>query len=111
MYRRALLLLSFLLPANALALDDPMRPPQAVTRSAATRVEPGFSLSSTFIGAQERRAVINGKTVRIGDRIAGARVETIEPTQVRLQRGGSEILVRLLPTRVKQPATAVKQEE
>lgn len=115
MFKRALLLL--LLPActlalDAVALDDPMRPPQAVGRTGkAVRAAPGYLLTSTLIARHERRAVVNGKTVRIGDRIAGARVEEIEPTQVRLRRDGSDIVVRLLPTRVKRPAAPDKQEQ
>ncbi|MGE0080721.1 MAG: hypothetical protein AB7U81_05435 [Thiohalomonadaceae bacterium] len=107
-----LLLPAWLLALDAMALDDPMRPPQVVQSAAKTaRTSPGFTLTSTFIARDERRAVLNGKTVHIGDHVAGARVESIEATQVLLRRGGSDIIVRLLPTRVKQPAASDKQEQ
>lgn len=105
-----LLLPAWWLPLRVVALDDPMRPPQVVQPAQTARATTGFTLTSTFITRDERRAVINGKTVRIGDRVADARVESIEATQVRMRRGDKDIIVRLVPERVKQPVTADKQE-
>ncbi|MCK9531665.1 MAG: Type II secretory pathway component [Gammaproteobacteria bacterium] len=108
---RIAFLILLLAPFLAFAIEDPMRPPQAARAVTSARSVASFKLSSTFIARDERRAVINGKTVRVGDVIAGARVDAIEPALVRLRRGGSEVVVRLLPTRVKQSATEKQEQE
>jgi MSHA biogenesis protein MshK len=98
-------------PFLAFGIEDPMRPPQGAPSAAPARSTATFKLSSTFIARDERRAVVNGKTVRVGDTVAGARVDAIEPALVRLRRGDQVMVVRLLPTRVKQPATEKQEQE
>ncbi len=108
---RIALLLFLAVPFLAFGIEDPMRPPQGAPSAAPARSAAAFKLSSTFIARDERRAVINGKTVRVGDTIAGARVDAIEPALVRLRRGDNIMVVRLLPTRVKQSATEKQEQE
>lgn len=79
-------------------LDDPTRPPGyrlSIPGGVKSR-EQTFSLSSVYISAARRAAVINGKTVKKGSIINGARVIAIEPSEVKLKRDGKVISVRLL---------------
>jgi hypothetical protein len=94
------------------ALEDPMRPPMAAaTARKAGPVEPEFSLTSTWISRDRRSAVVNGKTVSVGDRVDDAEVLEILPTQVRLQQRDHELVVRLLPVSVKTPAKTEEREQ
>jgi len=89
---------------SAMALDDPMRPPTASTVRSSTSTGSGYTLSSTFIARDRKSAIINGRQVSVGDRIDGARVLEIMPTQVQLQAQGRTVTVLLLPIAVKKPA-------
>ncbi len=111
--RSLLVGLLLLAPLAAGALDDPMRPPSAAPTGArrAAPQEAEFVLSSTYIARDRRAAVINGKRVRVGDRVGDAEVIDILPTQVRLQQRGSELVLRLLPVSVKTPAKTEEREQ
>jgi hypothetical protein len=86
-------------------LDDPMRPPdmRLVKGSAGSAMGNGFNahLSSTLITKGQRSAIINGQNVSVGDRVAGAKVIEIMPTEVVLRRKGRNHKVKLLPVSVK----------
>jgi hypothetical protein len=100
-------LLLTLLMGSAQALDDPMRPPGgAAVGSGKAAAGATFVLSSTLIARERRSAVINGRNLGIGDRINGARVVEIQPSQVRLQLQGRQITLSLLPVAVKKPVSA-----
>jgi MSHA biogenesis protein MshK len=81
-------------------LHDPMRP-SGVTPSAATSAAPrpaavsSLKLEGVIAGAQ-RVAIINGRLVRAGDTVAGARVLEISAHSVRCERAG-KILTLTLP--------------
>jgi MSHA biogenesis protein MshK len=68
-------------------VSDPMRPPGAVAQAPERPAEPGagWVLHSTLVSGSRRSAVINGRVVRPGERVAGARVIAIEPGLARLQ--------------------------
>lgn len=108
MSRIAALLL--LLPLAAVALEDPMRPPMPVAPRRVVTADEGFALTSTYIARERRAAVINGKTVAVGDHVGEAKVIEILPTQARLQLGDKDFVVRLLPVSVKTPAKTEEQE-
>ena len=95
-------------PATAAEpLADPMRPPtahpEARVPDAGERIE-RLELTSTVVGPDRRIAVIDGRRLRVGDRIAGARVTAIEPASVRLVADGRGYTLRLLRQRIKRPA-------
>lgn len=95
------------LSLQAMALEDPMRPPHsAAVTGAAPRAATQFVLSSTLIARERRSAVINGRSVSVGDSVDGARVIEIQPTQVRLQHQGRQLTLQLLPVAVKKPVSA-----
>jgi len=85
--------------AQAETLIDPTMPPDAQYRQqrAGTKAAPEWVLTSTIIASARRLATINGKTVSVGDRVGGARVIRIEPTQVALRQNHRDIVVALSP--------------
>lgn len=85
-------------------LRDPTRPPgMAVPGRSGAPAPTRWVLSSTLIAPGRRLATINGRTVAVGEHIAGAVVEAIWPAQVRLRSEGREFVVELLPGSVKRP--------
>lgn len=79
-------------------LQDPTRPPEYknTIKGAGTKAAPRFVLSSTLIAPGRRLATINGKTVAVGEQVAGAQVVAIEPSRVALRDGSREIILELL---------------
>ncbi len=98
-----LMLLGLAGAASAEVLDDPTRPPgyRLAAPGGKAAGPRGWRLSGIWIREGERLALINGRLVRPGQTIDGARLLAITPTTVRLQRGERTLTVRLLPRRVK----------
>jgi MSHA biogenesis protein MshK len=85
--------------ASAQAVQDPTRPPQALLHPVAGGAGADApQLQSILIGrgaGGRRVAVIDGETVRVGDRVAGARVVAINTADVQLQRGARHETLKL----------------
>ena len=86
---------------------DPTRPPDALPIEAPTidGSEPARAqrLTAILISKTSRRAVIDGVSVTVGDRVGRARVAAIEPVRVRLVGDEGEIVLTL-------PGVPVKTE-
>jgi hypothetical protein len=85
-------------------LKDPTRPPSyrdSGISAYGTKAAPRWMLSSTLIAPARRLATINGITVGVGQRVAGAKVVAIEPSRVALRKGDKEIILELLPEDIK----------
>ncbi len=91
------LLLVFRVTAAATPLDDPTRP--AGWRETPGVVEstppPVFRVSLLKLSPSLRLAVVNGRSVRVGDEVDGARVAAIGRDGVELEYGGMRL--RLAP--------------
>jgi MSHA biogenesis protein MshK len=82
---------------------DPTRPPAVLSAPAARQGQPAASggepqLQSILVSLRpggRRIAVIDGKTVRPGQRIGDAVVETIGPTTVVLRKGNQRQTLKL----------------
>ena len=92
-------------PAHA-QMRDPTEPPAALRQPAAgmTAGEAGLPaapegprLQSVLISSKRRVAVIDGDTVRLGQRHKGAVVASIAPTEVVLVRDGRREILKLYP--------------
>lgn len=107
-------LLAISLSASTMALEqvDPMRPDEQAetTKSgvgtdskAVTKAPTSISwwLQSIQIGEGERSATINGRLLKIGDKIGSARLIAIEHDRVKLRRGGKQIKLMFLPRTIK----------
>lgn len=85
-------------------LPDPTRPQVgAETLTESRPAATGPELQSTMISTALRRAVISGRSYKLGDRIDGAVLTDIQPYEVTLRRGNRETRLRLLPKLVKEP--------
>ena len=91
--------------------NDPTRPPASMsapvipgTVAAPAGVPEVQSILVSLRPGGRRVAVINGKTLRQGDRIGGAVLESIEPTHVVLRRGGQKQILKLFRPAVPGPA-------
>jgi MSHA biogenesis protein MshK len=101
-----LMALAWLLPAGAQTLTDPTRPPPesqllpATTASTAS-AEPVIrrpQLQSVLTGTRGREvAVIDGQTLRRGDRFDGAVLVKVGKDSVTLRRGGKDEVLTLFP--------------
>ena len=112
---RLVLLTAVLLPAcaGAQALVDPTRPPDAPLASSiggttAARAMP--QLQSVLVASSGRRvAVIDGRTVRVGDKVGQASVDGIGETTVTLRRGKTLETIRLYPQAAERNNAGKKQ--
>lgn len=93
--------LAFSACAYAGGLSDPTRPNFGAGAAAATS---GWQLSSTLISPHRRLAIINGRAVAVGDRIAGATVVAIQPATVQLRTDAGEVTLELVSTDIKRPS-------
>lgn len=85
-----------LAPAAAQEIGDPTRPTTFRTSAPVeTLAQPQWRLQSTLVASQRRVAVINGRTVREGEMIDGARLLEITAAGVRLERGGQSFELTL----------------
>jgi hypothetical protein len=86
---------------------DPMRPPAGTGELSAQvkQEQPRWILQSVLISGQRNIAVINQRTVSVGDHINGARVVAIHPGYVRLSKANEVFIIRLPSLSVKRPAS------
>jgi MSHA biogenesis protein MshK len=110
----ALLLLCMGFCSQALAqqpLPDPTRP--AVLSGVRTgapaekQIARQWKLTSTLIAPQRRIAVINGRAVKVGEKIDGAELVGVQPGSALLHRAGRTIQLKLISGTVKQAAAPV----
>ncbi|MGA9032414.1 MAG: hypothetical protein WB402_07870 [Sulfuricaulis sp.] len=84
-------------------LADPTRPSYVSATTGGGKLQPtGPLLQSTFISTSQRRAVIGGKSYRVGDKFDGAVITEIQPYEVVLKKAGRETHLRLLPKLAKE---------
>lgn len=75
--------------AHAQAFRDPMRPPGSAPAKSAVAKVSAFKLEGVISGTV-RVAIVNGRLVRAGDEVAGARIVEVMAGGVRYIRGGRE---------------------
>lgn len=84
------------------ALSDPTQPADYGAPASGGVARAGPVLQSTFVAPDRKRAVIDGRSVGVGDTVNGARVVDIRPYEVVLRQGGRETSLRLMPQLIKQ---------
>lgn len=84
-------------------LDDPTRPPGYPLYRPGGKVKhgPSWHVNAIYISASEKKAMINGKIVRKGEKVSGAVVAQILPTEVRMQKNERQFVIQLNRTQVK----------
>lgn len=65
-----------------------------------------FRLDSIIIAPNRRQAIINGKSLTLGDTIGGAKLIDVQATQVTLLIAGKPQVITLLPLSIKMPSEA-----
>jgi len=84
-------------------LVDPTQPAYSGTSGGTAASKPaGPLLQSTFISTSQRRAVISGKSYKVGDKFGGGVITEIQPYEVVMKRAGKESHLRLLPKLAKE---------
>jgi MSHA biogenesis protein MshK len=82
--------------ALAQPLRDPTRPPSATALQETNEAAPS-RLQSVLISPTRKIAVIDGRTVRLGERVGDATLVAIAPSEVTLQRGAQYETLRMHP--------------
>jgi len=106
------LFLAISFSAMATERVDPMRPDDqagttkngiGTSSKAVTKAKSAINwwLQSIQIGEGERSATINGRLLKIGDKIGGARLIAIEHDRVKLRKRGKQITLMFLPRTIK----------
>lgn len=87
-------------------MPDPMRPPSIVAEPEREQGAgaPLPRLQSILISPTRRVATIDGRTVRVGDKVGDARVARILENEVVLARGQEQQVLKLFPGIEKQRA-------
>ena len=93
--------------AQADALRDPTRPPQAAVAHA-TAQEAAPVLTAVFAAGERRSAIFNGRLVKAGDAVGGYSIEDVLVDGVRYRHAGTthELYLPHAADTVKKPATA-----
>lgn len=81
-------------------LPDPTRPPASISRAdeqGAADSGSAPTLQSVLISGQRTSAIINGQTVKVGDRFGQATVVKIAETEVVLRNGNGLQVLKLFP--------------
>jgi MSHA biogenesis protein MshK len=89
----------YLAQAQAQALSDPMRPPAFAAPAGAgeSSSSADLVLQSTLLSNGRRIAMIDGKPMKVGDRIGSARIISIDPGTVTLREANKTRVLRLVP--------------
>lgn len=91
------LMVALLVPASALALD-PTQPPRALAPAIGITgdAQVPLRLQAIVRTPHAAQAVINGQSLRVGERVDGARVVAINPRSVLIERQGRRELLKLV---------------
>lgn len=85
-------------------IGDPMRPSYLPASSTSGKRAPTWRVESIVVSPDRRIAVINGKSLAVGDRIQGARVIAIDAYAVTLEMDGKRRQLTLTDARIKTQA-------
>ena len=91
-------------------LNDPTRPNGIIERSSAHESSDEKLLLTLIRLGAEPLAVINGKTVQLGETIAGYRLISLQTTSATLVSGNGRVVLQLAPTIRKSISTTLSQK-
>lgn len=96
--------------ASAADLQDPMRPPSARAAVISRHDAPASLQLQAVIGTQGSRvAIVNGKVVRVGEKIDGALIAEISTDHIVYSRGGKQLVASLPDNKLSVRATRTLQ--
>jgi hypothetical protein len=87
-------------------VHDPTQPYRGVPGEGRTSAAPAprFKLTAVLISPTRRVAVVNGKPLQEGQRVAGAQVVKIDGRSVQLREGARDFVIQLGDARESAPA-------
>lgn len=93
------------LAQTQMPLPDPTRPGRSFSPAPLSTAQesPHWRLTSTLVGPERCVAVINGQVVAVGQKVAGALLEQVEPGRARLRQGKNIIRLQVQAAAVKAP--------
>ena len=94
-------LLGFCSALAADGLKDPTQRPAPATADRGVVQPRELNLEAILQSAERYVAIVDGKIVRVGDRVGNATIEEITTDSVRYSRGGREHTIRLARRTVK----------
>ena len=94
--------------AAAQALRDPTRPPMVDPNSGGEAAPAVQRLQSTLLSKGRRLAIIDGRTVALGDKVGDATLVALSESEAVLRRGDELERLRLLPGTDKKRSTAAR---
>jgi MSHA biogenesis protein MshK len=97
--------------AAAQSLSDPTRPPATIApaqEAVADTAAAAPVLQSVLVSSSRRHAIINGKTVKVGDTVGEAKVVKIAEDEVILHTGKVSQVLKLYPNIEKQSTSERK---
>lgn len=106
------LLLAAMAPAHAADLADPTRPPAGFDEQAKNAPPPPPPrVQSLFLMGDKPYAIVDGRVLRLGDRLEDGRVNRIDASGVWLRTPSGNKQLKLLPDVAKTPAGKGKMEK
>ena len=90
----SLILLLTAAVANAGELRDPTRP-ATLGRPAVTSLERGVRLEAVIGAGEARRAIVNGRIVRVGERVGSVLITGISDDSIQYVQSGRTLVARL----------------
>ena len=88
-------LLGFCCAQASDGLKDPTQPPATTGADRGAALPRQLTLEAILQSAERYLAIVDGKIVRVGDRVGNATIEEITTDTVRYSRGGREHTIRL----------------
>lgn len=89
---------------ESLRVEDPMQPSwlrKRATKQAQPETRTRFTVDTIVVSPDRRVAVINGRSVGVGNTINGARVLEIEPDRVTLDVDGTKLTIEMTISNIK----------
>jgi MSHA biogenesis protein MshK len=95
-------------------LPDPTRPPVLIDNpqsDAAASQYTGLVLQSVMISPHRKMAIINGQTVKLGEKFDGAQLVGISESEVVLRHGKTLQTLKLFPNINKRPFVDIRKKQ
>ena len=91
-------------------LADPTRPSYLGGKVSDSAYVAPTALQYTIVSEGERRAMINGRLYRVGDRFGGGKIVRIEPYEVTVDAGKGARRFRIVPKIAKEQGTPMDRD-
>lgn len=99
-------------PLSAAEIADPTRPPSGIgAQPREVHAEAPLRVDSLFLMGKASYAIVDGRVVRVGDRLDAGRIDRIDESGVRLRTASGPRQLKLLPAVKKTPTGMSKDNK